>query len=235
MQILGAEIQVSLPKGIILWDLDGTLLHKAMPSSKSAHADALGLKEFSKSNHELTGLSDWDVLTVIASENGLDSNAITTAFDKLDSEDSLTAHQKFVLNPGVTPGLLENLGSNWIHAVLTGNCEKRATIKLLDTGILDFFDKKLIFCCKPRESRSDIAIRAKKELLEKLKKSVIIGDTPHDIRVAMEIGVPVLSVASGSYTYEDLLKLNPLGTIKNMELNHKDLNKVLENLLINQN
>ena len=50
-------------KGLILWDIDGTLLRRVSKESNSIHFEALyGDKNYFVDSTELTGLTDWEVL-----------------------------------------------------------------------------------------------------------------------------------------------------------------------------
>jgi phosphoglycolate phosphatase-like HAD superfamily hydrolase len=49
----------------------------------------------------------------------------------------------------------------------------------------------------------------------------VVGDTPADIRAARSAGIPVISVATGKYSFEELGALDPdllLGCVNDMEM-----------------
>ena len=62
MESLGDSGLISDSFGILLWDIDGTLVRKSGEPRFSRHICALGLYQSSNENYEFTGLSDWDVL-----------------------------------------------------------------------------------------------------------------------------------------------------------------------------
>lgn len=89
--------------------------------------------------------------------------------------------------------------------VATGNLEEIGKLKLRAAGLLDYFD--FGGWSDEHEYRSDVfrAASAKARLVSKEDASVcVIGDTPSDIQAAHENGIPVIAVATGIYSFEQL-------------------------------
>jgi phosphoglycolate phosphatase len=94
--------------------------------------------------------------------------------------------------------------------VVTGNFETIGWLKLERGGIRRFFDFGSF--SDRREKREDI-FRHGIELARKLRGSeatvCVVGDTPNDIWAAASVGIPVIAVATGIYSREDLEKESP--------------------------
>ena len=231
MKILDDE-DALLPKpGILLWDIDGTLVRKSGKSSSSAHLWALGLDQANSSKLELSGLSDWQVLERYSGLAKLSKNSVKEAFFKLDQYRENQHQDTLELCPGISDSLLEKLSDHWRLGILTGNTTFRAKSKLEKVGLLKYFDSKLLFCCKEEENRSDIAARASRSLGDLSKKTIIIGDTEEDIRVAKVVGFSIVSVATGLRNVKELRNFSPDLVLENLELPWEDLDKRLNELI----
>ena len=116
---------------------------------------------------------------------------------------------RYGLMPGV-PALLAAIQSEpaFHSALLTGNYQSAARIKLTHFGVSNFFewgafgeeaadrnDLGPIAMTRAAERRVPEAARA---------RTVIVGDTPHDIACARAIGARVIAVATGMYSVADL-------------------------------
>jgi phosphoglycolate phosphatase-like HAD superfamily hydrolase len=94
--------------------------------------------------------------------------------------------------------------------VVTGNLERIGWCKLERAGLRHFFDFGSFN--DQREKREDI-FRHGIDLARKLRGAkttgCFIGDTPNDVRAAACLGMPVLSVATGVYSAEELEMHSP--------------------------
>lgn len=94
--------------------------------------------------------------------------------------------------------------------VVTGNFETIGWLKLERGGLRHFFDFGSF--SDTREKREDI-FRHGIELARKLRGPeatvCVVGDTPNDIWAAAKVGIPVIAVATGIYSREDLAKEEP--------------------------
>ena len=107
-------------------------------------------------------------------------------------------------------GLIVTLIAVVIIGVVTGNLEEVGWLKLQRGGIRPFFNFGSF--SDTREKREDI-FRYGVELARKLRgpntSVCFIGDTPSDIRAAERLGMPVVAVATGIYSREDLARESP--------------------------
>jgi phosphoglycolate phosphatase-like HAD superfamily hydrolase len=94
--------------------------------------------------------------------------------------------------------------------VVTGNLERIGWSKLERGGLRQFFDFGSF--SDTREKREDI-FRHGMELARELRGPqttvCFIGDTPNDVQAAAHLGMPVVAVATGIYSQEELTKEAP--------------------------
>jgi phosphoglycolate phosphatase len=121
----------------------------------------------------------------------------------------------FRLCPGVTE-LLETLSvdSRFMPSLLTGNVEKLAEAKLRVAGIWHYFKGRGAFGSDDEERDHLPAIAAERinaHLSRTLppNRFIIVGDTPRDISCARHFGAPVVAVASGMHTVDQLRPFAP--------------------------
>jgi len=114
------------------------------------------------------------------------------------------------LCPGILELLAELRRQGKAIGVVTGNLEEVGWLKLERGGIRHFFDFGSF--SDTREKREDI-FRHGVELARKLRGPnttvCFLGDTPSDIRAAERLGMPVVAVATGIYSREDLARESP--------------------------
>jgi phosphoglycolate phosphatase-like HAD superfamily hydrolase len=227
------KIDSGFTAGLILWDIDGTLIRVKRLDSSSPHKNVLlaegCLIDESKLGH--SGLTDYEVLlNLIKSNNGrIARSRLLSAFNKLDEESHrLDAASIFDLCPGVQ-SILESLISNgWVQGILSGNTKSRILSKLENAGILNYFTRDLMFGCEFGDSRNNIARRAKEFLqYNKFLRISVIGDTPSDITSARSVNFPVIAVATGSFTFTQLSSCNPDLLLRDLSVDAEILFKFL--------
>lgn len=109
------------------------------------------------------------------------------------------------------PALLALLRSEGkLLGVVTGNFEQIGWTKLERGGIRNFFDFGSF--SDQREQREDIfrhGIELAQQLCGPGTSVCIVGDTPSDIQAAARVGMPVIAVATGIYSREELAREAP--------------------------
>jgi phosphoglycolate phosphatase len=98
-----------------------------------------------------------------------------------------------------------------VSSLLTGNIEANAALKLAAFGLDTLVDLEVGgYGSDPHDSRGELVAVARQRTERKYGQAVgpddtvLIGDTPLDIRAAHEAGARAVAVASGPYTVEDL-------------------------------
>jgi phosphoglycolate phosphatase-like HAD superfamily hydrolase len=94
--------------------------------------------------------------------------------------------------------------------VATGNLEFIGWIKLQRAGLRQFFDFGSF--SDHNEKREEIfrhGVNLARELRGMQTSVCVVGDTPNDIRAATHLGLPVIAVATGIYTEDELVRHRP--------------------------
>ncbi len=205
---------------LLLFDIDGTLLLKAA----DAHRDALhaALRELhaipdpGMARVQPAGRTDGEIARAIALQCGVSADAIDRRADAVRAAccreyalrvpDSLAAH----VAPGV-PDLLEELsGREGVRlAVVTGNFEPVARLKLARAGLGHYFERGQGGFGSDSEDRADLPGVARRRAGTDgrpwpREDTIVIGDTPNDIACARADGVRVFAVATGPFAPDEL-------------------------------
>ena len=196
--------------GVLLWDLDGTLLRVKRNNSSSPHMIALSNRGFLLNNSKtrLSGRTDFEIFLELTkgTSDKVDKKMFLQAFEDLDNESfKLDKSSTFNLLPGVVSVLNILASRGWKHGVLTGNTKSRLKAKLENSGITSFFIEDYLFGCEFGDSRESITNRARLYFSRKTQSQVfILGDTPYDISAARSSHFPIISVATGDFSIEEL-------------------------------
>jgi phosphoglycolate phosphatase len=131
---------------------------------------------------------------------------LPAAFDLMCAEVEQNADR---MNVEVCPSIRELLESlhrrGKLIGVVTGNLERIGWRKLERAGLRQFFDFGSFNDL--RERREDIfrhGLEIAREIRGPQATACFIGDTPNDIRAAAHLGMPVLAVATGVFSLEEL-------------------------------
>jgi phosphoglycolate phosphatase-like HAD superfamily hydrolase len=114
------------------------------------------------------------------------------------------------LMPGVEATLAHLSGKGALLGVATGNLEEIGWIKLEEAGLRHWFhfggfsDR---FPIRP-ELVADAARQAR-AIAGRDARLCVVGDTPRDIAAAHANNLPVIAVATGRYSFEELLADKP--------------------------
>ena len=120
----------------------------------------------------------------------------------------------------------------YLSALLTGNIEPAAHLKVEIAGLTEFFQLPGAFGDDSFDRRDLPAIAARRineHLGAKLQPEqfIVIGDTPNDIACARHFGARALAVATGRlYSAEDLLACKPDALLQDLS----DANVVIATL-----
>ncbi|MEO8584913.1 MAG: haloacid dehalogenase-like hydrolase [Acidobacteriota bacterium] len=200
------------PRRLVLFDVDGTLL-SAGPSARTAFATALE-DVFGTSGdvdgYAFEGRLDPLIVTDLMRAAGVSDEtialrhgeAIALYLDRLEA--GLRARAP-VLKPGV-PQLLDALEkvAGLVPALLTGNVERGARVKLTAAGLWHRFAFGVWGDEAPcREELGPLALeraRPATGLTFTGSECVIVGDSRHDVACGLAIGARTVAVATGRTT-----------------------------------
>jgi phosphoglycolate phosphatase-like HAD superfamily hydrolase len=200
---------------LILFDIDGTLIDSGGAGVRSLD---LALKElFSIENGfhgiSMAGKTDTQIIKEAITKHGLSDNgtveAVTRAYLGFLREE-INNDRKHV-KPGIYAVLeelkpLQDLGLG----LLTGNIEQGARIKLEPFRLNDYFPTGAFGSDdEDRNNLLPIAVKRFKTLFRQeidIKNCIIVGDTPRDVECAHIYGAMCIGVATGPYSFDDLIE-----------------------------
>lgn len=225
-----------LRKGVILWDIDGTLMSVQRNSCINLHQKVLADCGFGiiQPDFETHGVTDWEIISRLLSKIGYTpkENEVDEMIEKLDALSQESDKKSFFLSlPGVLDFFKSSVSKFWIQGILTGNTKRRTFAKLEHTSMVKYFDRDYIFYCKANDKRIDIAYRAQKYIVSQhIHPIVIIGDTPHDIAIAREIKAKAISLATGQFSKNELQLHKPDLLVENLDTSSDKLYKFLKKM-----
>jgi phosphoglycolate phosphatase-like HAD superfamily hydrolase len=202
-----------------LFDIDGTLLRSRDRIHYNAFAEgvrrATGF-ELSLEGVALAGNTDTAILREACHQAGLpDSFLEQHAEAILCAMSDAVARQRsaldLVLMPGVEAALAHLAHRKALLGVATGNLEAIGWIKLEHAGLREWFrfggfsDHFYV----RSEMVGHAAAKAREMLGQPQAAVCVVGDTPRDIAAAHANQLPVIAVATGHYTFDELAALDP--------------------------
>jgi phosphoglycolate phosphatase-like HAD superfamily hydrolase len=212
---------------VLLWDLDGTLVHGArygifkdytIPMLKSVFGTAGCLGEMI-----VSGMTDLQIVEEALRGEGITREHIAARKDELvrcyvNEMKRATGNGDHIIQ--AMPGARETLQAIDEHpryqsALLTGNIEPAAHLKVEITGLAEFFKLPGAFGDESFDRRDLPALAAERinrylgvELQP--EQFIVIGDTPNDIACARHFGARVVAVATGRmHSADDLCAHKP--------------------------
>lgn len=201
-----------------LFDIDGTLINCTDATHYFAFCDAL--KKLSGRELNLDGVTAHGNTDVGILRDVLTRAGVPEAEWRCRLRDVCGGMADFVeeranqLCIEVLPQVHEVLGHlrarGAVLGVATGNLERIGTLKLTRTGLLDYF--QFGGWSDDYEYRADVfrgAVAKARALTSERAAVCVVGDTPADICAAHENTLPVIAVATGIYSLEQLQQEKP--------------------------
>jgi phosphoglycolate phosphatase-like HAD superfamily hydrolase len=210
---------VTPPFAVILFDVDGTLVHAGGAGRRAlerALAERCGPAGSRLAGLRLDGMTD---RLIVREAMGL----LGVAFTDAACDDVLARYlvhlAEELSGPGyaVLPGvgaLLERLVARAIpFGLCTGNVLEGARLKLARGGLDRFFAWEADAIggfAHDGEARERVVAAALERARARLgralhaRDALVVGDTPRDVAAARHVGCPVLAVATGRYAPQEL-------------------------------
>ena len=202
---------------LIVFDWDGTILDStaAIVSAMQAACRDLGLPEpKSATARQVIGLGLADALRITAPDLSEDDVPRMVARYR---HHYLSGDQALSLFDGIETMLEELQAAGYMLAVATGKGRYGLNRALDHSGLgRRFVASRCADECfsKPHPQMLD-------ELMQELgvppERTLMIGDTTHDLQMARNAGVAALAVSYGAHPVADLRALNPLACLDDVE------------------
>jgi phosphoglycolate phosphatase len=194
---------------LVLWDIDGTLVDAARH----------GRYAFEEAFESVTGRPAGEVMMAgstdrqiaLAMRDGADHllpdllDGLTTALERREEDirrdgRALPGVEEVLRRLDATDGVVQSL--------LTGNLATNAAVKLGAFGLDRWLDLEIGgYGSDPHEARADLVRVARERAAAKYARpddTVLVGDTPLDVKAAHDGGARIVAVASGPYGTEEL-------------------------------
>ncbi|MBA3960778.1 MAG: HAD hydrolase-like protein [Chthoniobacterales bacterium] len=207
------------PRRLLLFDIDGTLVNTAgagVQALKDILLDRFGIDD-DLEGIEIAGRTDSGIVQQILQKQKIAPTEETIAAYLDDYVERLACdlpkRAGRVLR-GITE-LLPRLKANPqnVLALLTGNIERGAKLKLEHYGLWDFFEFGAF--ADDHHDRNQLGPFAQRRAREKYATDFaaenidVIGDTPHDIACGKAIGARTIAVATGNFSRKELAECEP--------------------------
>jgi phosphoglycolate phosphatase len=208
---------------ILLWDLDGTLVRGkrfgtfkdyTVPMLQSVFGTAGCLPEL-----VVSGMTDLQIVEESLRGEGITREHISARKDQLRT--SYITEMKRAIRDGAhvieaMPGARAALeavdkDARYRSALLTGNIEPAAHLKVESAGFAEFFTLPGAFGDESFDRR-DLPAKAAQRINKHLgahlapEQFIVIGDTPNDVACARHFGARVVAVATGRIHSADELR-----------------------------
>ena len=212
---------------ILLWDIDGTLIHSVKTGGYKEYTIPVLEEIFGTSGRlaemRVSGMTDLQIVYEALRDAGISREQILARADVLVSR--LTEEARRVTGNGVKffevlPGVRETLQALADHpryesALLTGNIKPMAYLKMELVGLEQFFTLPGAFGDESH-NRRDLPERAAQRIREHLQMDlapeqfIVIGDTPNDIDCGRHFGARTVALGTGRfYSTDEILSHNP--------------------------
>ncbi len=199
---------------LLLFDIDGTLITSGGAGEgalRDAVRERFGFEE-DLSGITIAGATDALIARMLLEKHNLPAtpenlSALMDAYLR-HLPRRLPAHSGRVL-PGIRE-LLDELKTrdDCVVALLTGNLQRGAEIKLTHYGVWDYFEFGAF--ADDHHDRNELGAFARTRAIERHggefppERIYIIGDTPRDIECGRVIGAKTVAIATGNYPAADL-------------------------------
>jgi phosphoglycolate phosphatase len=198
---------------LVLWDVDGTLVDTAgygRQAFDDAFEELFGRRP--EGQVPFAGRTDHQIALSILERNGVEGaeSHLPRMLGALGG--TLVAKERLIRAEGrAMPGALEALEAlaardDVVQSLLTGNVEANAVLKVAAFGLESLLEFDVGgYGSDPHVERSDLVAVARRRVAEKHgvdvapDSTVLIGDTPLDVRAAREAGARSVAVATGPH------------------------------------
>ncbi len=201
-----------------LFDIDGTLMRsrdRTHVNSVASSVQRVTGFEVSLEGIAIHGSTDTAILREACQRAGIPAEILEAQTGAiLDAMGRTVAERRRELDLYLMPGV-ENVLSHLARrgallGVATGNLETIGWIKIEEAGLREWFRFGGFSDHFPiRSELIGAAADKARELAGRGASICVVGDTPRDIEAARANALPVIAVATGRYSFEELLEQRP--------------------------
>jgi len=202
---------------LVLWDIDGTLIDNG-GVSRQAYAVTFTRLTGQPPTHPIVpaGKTDPAVLRSMLRQHGIEAtpdlmeqavHLMNDVFESLASRLRDRGHAE----PGAQAAIAALAGrADVVQSVLTGNTRHNARVKISVFGLTGALDYEVGAYGSDTEVRADLVLVARTKATAKYGSpfppaaTVLIGDTPRDIKAGRSSGTYTVGVATGEYGVDSL-------------------------------
>jgi phosphoglycolate phosphatase-like HAD superfamily hydrolase len=211
--------EATSPKRLLLFDIDGTLIHSAgagVESLRCTLSQRFGIEDDLR-DIEIAGRTDSGIVTSILNKHGIPATNENIA-SILDGYVHFLSLELPRRTGQILPGVFELLQklknrSHLILGLLTGNISRGAQLKLEHYGVWHFFEFGAF--ADDHHDRNQLGRFAQARAREKhgvefhANQIDVIGDTPRDIECGKALGARTIAIATGSWPRPELATHQP--------------------------
>ena len=207
---------------LIVFDWDGTLMDSTAAIVKSLQDAALDLDlpmpDRQRAAHVI-GLGLRDALETVLPERYYPELVARYRVHFLENS------RKTMLFDGVKAMLDDLKQQGHLLAVATGKSRAGLNHAFAETGLQDVFDASRTADETWSKPHPAMLLELTEQLGEPMSSTVMIGDTTHDLQMAINAGASGIAVQYGAHPVEELKRLNPLYTAESVADLHRWLNR----------
>lgn len=202
---------------LLVFDWDGTLMDSAahIASALQASFRDLGLPVPSTQNaRHVIGLGLEDAMTYL--NPGLDRLRYAEVADRYRVH-FLAGDKDVELFPAVSTGIPALNHEGYLMAVATGKSRRGLDRSLSATALQPFFHASRCADEGFPKPHPEMLQTIMEMLGTGPERTLMIGDTTHDLQMAQNAGVPAVAVSYGAHLRDDLDRMNPIGCVGSFE------------------
>jgi phosphoglycolate phosphatase len=202
---------------LLVFDWDGTLMDSAAHIAcalQSAFRDlALPVPSTAAARHVI-GLGLEDAMMYLHPD--LDRAHYAQIADRYRLH-FLAGDQSVELFPAVATGIAALSQAGYLMAVATGKSRRGLDRSLSATGLMAYFNASRCADEGFPKPHPEMLLVIMEMLGARPDRTLMIGDTTHDLQMAQNAGVPAVAVSYGAHLIEDLESLSPMGCVGSFE------------------
>lgn len=227
---LGGNGEGSMRKTLVLWDIDHTLIENDGISKETYQETFRRVVGRQPSVRPVThGRTDLQVMRELLVANGESPEALgpISRFRDVLREVMGSKAKDLARRGDVLPGVVDALSaladdSNVLQSVLTGNIAENARVKVVAFGLEKWLDLDVGGYGSDDEVRSRLIDASREKTVVKYgctfdrSSTILIGDTPLDVKAGRDGGAKVIAVAGGVHSVDELVACGPDATLPDL-------------------